>query len=176
MIETVNTRDSYKMYKAKVVAANINREDQLVTLPVKEYIYIVNGFFKFLIGKVLAGKIVRLPINMGTLRIVGTKVKPRLNDKGNIEGLAPSWGKTWELWNRKPEAKENKEVVFCFNEHSNGLRFRYIWSKKSVALKNKTVYALKMSRPNKRAVYKIAHENGGANFLIVKPKVYGGSD
>lgn len=165
MIEKVNVRDSYKLYIKRANAYEFER------VPIKVYIYIINGFIKFLMSKVFAGKDVRLPVDMGVLGVRGTKVKPRIGDDGEIKGLAPNWPETKKLWDRNPKAKEAKELVYCFNEHSNGLRYRYIWSKKHSTFTNKTVYSLRMSRPNKRTINKMAHQ--GAEFLESKPKNYG---
>lgn len=166
MIRQINIRESYKLYRIRANAYNFERTS------IKTYIYIVNGFIKFLMEKVFTGRDIRLPADMGTLGIRGTKVKPRIDDNGNIRGLAPNWPQTLKLWEENPEAKAEKRIVYCFNEHSNGLRFRFVWGKANCAFTNKTVYSLQLSRPNKRRVNKMAHE-GTAEFLETKTKHYG---
>lgn len=166
MIKQINIRESYKLYK---IRANNYGFERIAT---KEYLYIINGFIKFLMRRVFAGSDVKLPADMGTLGIRCTKVKPRIGDDGRIKGLAPNWPKTLELWNNNAEAKAEKRIVYCFNEHSNGMRYRFVWSRLNSIFTNKTVYSLQMSRPNKRVVNKMAH-NGTAEFLETKPKYNG---
>lgn len=166
MIRQVNIRESYKLYKIRANAYGLERT------PIKTYIYIINGFLKFLMEKVFAGRDVRLPADMGTLGIRGTKVRPRIDEDGNIKGLAPNWPKTLQLWESDAVAKAEKRMIYCFNEHSNGLRFRFVWGKANCTFTNKMVYSLLMSRPNKRRVNKMAHQ-GTAEFLEHKPKYNG---
>lgn len=163
--QIVNIRDTYKLYKIRANAYNLDR------IPIKTYIHIVNGYIQFLMSRVFSGKDVRLPVDLGIIGIRGSKVKPRLDEEGNIRGLAPNWHDTKALWESNPEAKAKKTIVYCFNEHSNGMRFRFIWLKRTSVAKNKTLYSLKMSRKNKRTLNKMAYE--GAEFLETKPRFYG---
>ncbi len=142
-IKPKNVRDSYKFYKS------ISR------LPVdcKTYIAICNDFNKFLAEKVLDGEEVTLPARMGSLSILGRKQKIRFDEEGNVQGLAPDWVKTKQLWENNSEAKANKKVVYHTNEHSSQIRYKFLWSKMNVLVTNKTLYALLMTRTNKRAVH-----------------------
>ena len=42
--------------------------------------------------------------------------------------------------------------MYHFNEHTNGIRYRFFWNKARVLVSNKTLYNLKMARVNKRAL------------------------
>jgi|VirMetMinimDraft_7_1064189.scaffolds.fasta_scaffold27790_3 hypothetical protein len=140
-----NLRDSYKLYKESVE----NPTD------IKTYLLLAADYNKFLIDKVLEGKSITLPSRMGTLEIVGRKTKIRFDEDGKIIGLAPDWVKTKELWDKNPQAKKEKKRVFHLNEDTGGYRFKFLWSKKNVLVENKTLYSLRLTRTNKRAV----HEN-----------------
>lgn len=137
-----NLRDSYKFYK------------QEATLPInsKDYLEIVAGFNKFMIDKVLEGDEVVLPVRFGTLSIIGRKQEIKYDQDGKIIGLAPNWKKTKELWDRNEDAKKRKQLVYCTNEHTSNIRYRFFWSKNKVFVTNKTLYALRMTRTNKRTV------------------------
>lgn len=147
-----NLRSSYKFYKDEVE----NPVD------IKVYLDIVSGFMKFLMEKVFLGFEVKLPARLGSFQIIGRKVKPKLDENGEIMGLAPNWAETKKLWESNPKAKEKKELVYCFNEHSNGIKYKFLWSKKDVNLPNKGIYSIKFSRANKRMI----------NTLIKKGKEY----
>lgn len=120
---------------------------------IKTYSKIAAEYLKFLCLKVLSGYEVTLPQRMGTLCIVGRKPRIKVTENG-IEGLAPDWKKTLELWNSDPEAKAAGKKVFYTNANSDGYRYAFKWCKKNVNTLNKSMYTLIMTRANKRSVAK----------------------
>ena len=150
-----NINDSYVVYK------NISND------PVDKSIYlqITNQFMKFLSSKLLSQGEINIPERLGKLSIYGKKVKVKVED-GQIKGLAPDWVKTKELWESDKEAKNKKQLVYHFNEETNGIRYKYVWSKNRVLVSNKTLYNLRMTRTNKRELSKLVRE--GKEYLIVK--------
>ena len=149
-----NTRDSYVVYK--------NMSDNPINI--SEYVQIINQFMKFLILKLLSTGEIILPERLGRLSIFGKKVNVRIED-GEIKGLAPDWVKTKQLWDSDEEAKNNKQLVYHFNEETNGIRYKFAWSKNRVLVSNKTLYNLRMTRSNKRELSKLVRE--GKEYLIV---------
>ena len=150
-----NTRDSYVVYK--------NMSDNPINI--SEYVQIINHFMKFLITKLLTTGEINIPERLGRLSIFGKKVNVRIED-GEIKGLAPDWVKTKQLWDSDEEAKNNKQLVYHFNEETNGIRYKFSWSKNRVLVSNKTLYNLRMTRSNKRELSKLVRE--GKEYLIVK--------
>ena len=148
-----NTRDSYVVYK--------NMSDNPINI--SEYVQIINQFMKFLILKLLSIGEIILPERLGRLSIFGKKVNVRIED-GEIKGLAPDWVKTKQLWDSDEEAKNNKQLVYHFNEETNGIRYKFSWSKNRVLVSNKTLYNLRMTRSNKRELSKLVRE--GKEYLI----------
>ena len=148
-----NTRDSYVVYK--------NMSDNPINI--SEYVQIINQFMKFLILKLLSTGEIILPERLGRLSIFGKKVNVRIED-GEIKGLAPDWVKTKQLWDSDEEAKNNKQLVYHFNEETNGIRYKFAWSKNRVLVSNKTLYNLRMTRSNKRELSKLVRE--GREYLI----------
>lgn len=148
-----NTRDSYILYKS------ISKEP----LEVSRYIEITNLFMKFLSNKLLEKGSIIIPERLGNLSIIGKKIKVRI-EEGKIKGLAPDWVKTKELWGEDSQAKSEKQLVYHFNENTNGIRYKYSWSKNRVLVTNKTLYNLKMTRENKRNLSKLVTE--GKEYLI----------
>lgn len=137
-----NTRSSYKNY----LKTNPNPVD------IKTFLQITNSFMKFFSEKLLEGDELVLPARLGTLSIRGNKRKLRF-DKDGKPMLPPDWVKTKQLRDRNPEAKEQKKIVYCTNEETSGVIYKIHWSKDRVLVENKTVYALRMTRDNKRAVH-----------------------
>ena len=148
-----NTRDSYVVYK--------NMSDNPINI--SEYVQILNQFMKFLILKLLSTGEIILPERLGRLSIFGKKVNVRIED-GEIKGLAPDWVKTKQLWDSDEVAKSNKQLVYHFNEETNGIRYKFAWSKNRVLVSNKTLYNLRMTRSNKRELSKLVRE--GKEYLI----------
>ena len=118
---------------------------------------------KFLSSKLLERGEIIIPDRLGRLMVLGKKVKVRI-EEGKIKGLAPDWVKTKELWEEDPQAKLDKQLVYHFNENTNGIRYKYFWSKSRVLVTNKTLYNLKMTRENKRTLSKLVTE--GKEYLI----------
>ena len=148
-----NTRDSYIVYKNMSVNP----------INISQYVQIINHFMKFLSSKLLSTGEIILPDRLGRLSIFGKKVNVRIED-GEIKGLAPDWVKTKQLWDSDEEAKNNKQLVYHFNEETNGIRYKFAWSKNRVLVSNKTLYNLRMTRSNKRELSKLVRE--GKEYLI----------
>jgi hypothetical protein len=148
-----NSRDSYVVYKSM--------SDNPINI--SQYVQIINQFMKFIINRLFEKGQIFLPEKLGTLQVIGKKVKVKIED-GQIKGLAPDWVKTKELWESDDEAKKNKQLVYHFNEQTNGVRYRFFWSKNRVLVLNKTLYNLKMTRTNKRTLSQLV--KGGKEYLI----------
>lgn len=148
-----NTRDSYVVYKNMSVNP----------INISQYVQIINHFMKFLSSKLLSTGEINIPERLGKLSIFGKKVNVRIED-GEIKGLAPDWVKTKQLWESDEEAKNNKQLVYHFNEETNGIRYKFAWSKNRVLVSNKTLYNLRMTRSNKRELSRLVRE--GKEYLI----------
>ena len=148
-----NTRDSYIVYKNMSVNP----------INISQYVQIINHFMKFLSSKLLSTGEIILPDRLGRLSIFGKKVNVRIED-GEIKGLAPDWVKTRQLWDSDEEAKNKKQLVYHFNEETNGIRYKFAWSKNRVLVSNKTLYNLRMTRSNKRELSRLVRE--GKEYLI----------
>lgn len=137
-------KDSYQQYKESSKENSVNK---------KLYLKLTAEYNKFMISKVLKGEKIALPMRMGTLQVVGKKQKVRFDEDGNVVGLAPDWVKTKALWEKDEKAKKERKRIFHLNQHTDGVRYTYFWSKNRVIVENKTLYALRMTRENKRAVW-----------------------
>jgi len=154
-----NIRHSYKTY-----CANVEQPKDI-----KVFISIANNFNKFLMDKVLEGFEVILPARTGAISIVGTKQQIRFDIEGNPI-LPPDWVRTKALWDRNPEAKERKQLVYITNDHTNGVRYKFFWSKKRILIPNKSLYSLRMTRANKRAVSN--NINQGKEYFVQKNRTH----
>ena len=152
-MEKYNLRTSYKDYR--------NQIEQPVDI--KIYISIVNGFMKFMMAKLFHKGEVMIPERLGSIDIIGHR--PTITVEGGvIKGAAPDWAKTKKLWEEDEEAKNNKTLVYHFNEDTAGVRYRFRWSKNRVLVPNKTLYSIRMSRENKRALSALVKQ--GKEYLI----------
>lgn len=147
-------RDAYKDYKT------ISDEPVSVEL----YVQITSEFFKFLMNKMLSGLTVKLPSKLGEILIMGNKTKMRLDESGEIKGFPPDWKETKKLWERCPECKEKKQLVYHLNEATAGVRYKMYWAKKSATVENKSLYSLQFTRENTRTTSNLI-KNGKEYFV-----------
>lgn len=152
-----NIRTSYKVYK----------KDSETPLDIKEYVKLCGLFNKFLIEKIQEGEEITLPHRLGSMSAKGKKQEVRFDEEGNIIGLAPDWVKTKKLWDSDKEAKKKKTLVYHTNEHTDGVRYKYVWSKNRVMVKNKTLYNLRITRTNKRKLSDLVRN--GKEFIKIHP-------
>lgn len=117
------------------------------------YKKIVDKYLQHFTDLVISGKAVRIPGKMGSLTVVGKKVKPRIDkETGEIVGLSPDWAKTLKLWNEKPEARKKGEKIYFLNEHSDYIRYKFLWSKRNIYCEHKNYYSLQMCWAAKRTL------------------------
>lgn len=168
IVEKKHTIDAFNFYKA-------NTENPL---GYNAYTKIAFGYTNFIIDKVMDGNDVQLGAKLGTIAIRGKKARPVINCRGEIRGVAPAWGKTKKMWTAKAEAlglsfeeyvattpKEERELVYCFNEHTNGIRYSLLWFNKNVNVMNKAYYSLTFMRRVKRAIMNAV--NNGKEYLVL---------
>lgn len=165
MIDKKNIQDCYKYYKTL--------DDKPVTIAT--YRAIVNGFVKYMVRKLLEGYDVRLSASetLGTLAIRGIKIKPELDDEGNVKNAAPDWRATNKLWEKYPELKEKKQLVYHLNEHTNNVRYSIKWFRGNAKLPNKWFYsftATKGGNGTKRQLSKLIKE--GKEYLVIENQNY----
>lgn len=151
---SVGLRDAYKLYR------KMYKDTVLLSI----YLKVVLGYTKFMTSRLLLGEVVPLAERLGDLEISGIKLKPRLDDEGRIQGLSPNWKATLDLWEKCESCKENKELIYYFDEHTQGIRYKLRWSKKKVFVDNKEFYSFRLSFGNKKKVSRSLHE--GAEYHV----------
>lgn len=149
----LNIRSSYKRYSKEM-----EKPVELNT-----FVPIANGYMEFLMAKVVSGEEVTLPAKLGTLLIQGVKKKLVFNKSG-VPMLPPNWGETKKLWERNPDAKATKKIVYCLNEETNGVVYKLHWSKNRVPIENKLFYNFILTRDNKRTIHKQIKQ--GKEYII----------
>ena len=97
---------------------------------------IVSDYFKYIRDEVmLNSKEVKLPCRLGTLQIVKHQPKEYTG-----KSLRWDWKSTRELG--KP--------VYYLNDHTDGFKYRFFWSKQDCIIPNRIKYMFIASRNNKR--------------------------
>lgn len=155
-----NIMKSYKNYRASGGGVEIDR---------LEYCRIISDFNKHLMNLVLEGNEVKLPERLGSIEVKGRIVVTKFDEElGRISNQQPDYGETNKLWARCPECKERKQMVYHENEHSNGARYKFFWSKERMLVDHKLFYTMVFTRTNKRAVSKLIKE--GKEYYIEPTK------
>lgn len=154
-----NIRTSYKLHKVK----------GHTTLNIDEYAKVANEYNKYIMKLIFEGHKIKLPSRIGAISIKG-RYKPLTLDKdGNIKSNNVDFKATNELWGKCPECKERKQRVFYSNEHSNGVKYSFFWSKKNVIIVNKVFYEMTFVRTNKRKMADLII-NKGKEFYVEPTK------
>lgn len=149
----VNLTDSYETYSSV-------SDEPLIC---KDYLIIVKEFMKFLSTTCIEKGEILLPEGLGKIVVIGRTRKAVIKD-GLITGLPVNWKETKELWARDKQAEENKQLVFYFNEETNGVIYKFSWRKSRVLVPNKSLYNVVMTRKNKRTLSSRVQE--GKEYLI----------
>jgi hypothetical protein len=137
-----NILSSYKDYRKSGGTTEVTRG---------EYCKVVNDFNKHIMDFVFNGHEVRLPERLGTISVKGKKVITEFDEEtGEISNQSIDFGETNKLWARCPECKDRRQKVYHLNEHTNGVRYRFFWSKDRVLVENKLFYTMIFTRTNKR--------------------------
>ena len=103
----------------------------------------------------------RLPFSLGKISMVQKKVKFKLDSDGNLntKNLSVDFKATKELWSNDIAARESKQLIFHTNEHTNGCRMAFWWSKKGVKCQGLDVYYFTPCRAMKRSPAKFLKDS-----------------
>lgn len=141
-----SNKDFYKLYKEKYKGRDYN-------IPFGKYSELLNQCNQRLSEMIIEdGFDFNIPFRLGRVRI---RIK-----KMNFKYLKPDWKATKELWKEDKEAKENKQLVFHLNDHSDNYRAEWFYDKRTANYKNKSVYEFIATRKNKRAINPTIRRNG----------------
>ena len=102
----------------------------------QEYIDIVGDYIKLINKELLDNaSIFKMPYRLGTLQIVKLRSSNNRNKKYSVDfSLTNKYGKT----------------IYHLNEHSDGYKYMFKWSKLKSVVKNKTKYRFIPTRTSKR--------------------------
>lgn len=141
-----NIKHSYPLYKGNTVFGN--------RVSIIGYCEILFKFMAFLSKLMLEGFTLEMPGRLGDMYIYGKKKKIFVNEAGDITNLTVDWQKTNKLWDDNPKAKEEKQLVYFLNEHSNSIYYNAYWEHSDSMILNKSYYSFTFSRANNRALAK----------------------
>ena len=156
-----NILSSYKYFREIGGSTSTTRQDLCK---------VANDFNKHIMDLVLEGNEVKLPERLGVISVRGKKIETKFDEElGRISNQSIDFGETNKMWKKHPELKEKKQVVYHLNEHTNGVRYKYFWSRDRVLVENKMFYTMIFTRANKRRVSALIQ--GGKEYYI-EPKKY----
>ena len=108
----------------------------------------------------------RMPYRLGYLRIRKHKTRLILDANGKLKTghMHPDWIATKSLWEKNPEAKAIKKIIWHTNKHTQGYYYKWFWDKSVCNIKNSSVYSLVMSRTNKRSIAEAIRTNENIDY------------
>ena len=102
---------------------------------------ILQDYFRYIANEVIMnGKEFKFPCRMGTLQVI--KHRPK---NFNSKSLRIDFGASKALGKK----------IFFLNEHSDGYKYRFHYSKKNCLTENKSKYQFVATRANKRLLAKV---------------------
>ena len=142
--QTITIGDTYERYLQETP-----EEDQVDK---SSYVALCRAFNRLMMDRVIKGDKIALPAKLGTLEVKGFKENFDIENGGIIRGLSPNWKATKELWEREPQTKIDGKIIYNTNEHSDGVRYKYLWSKRNCHIRNHALYSLRITRAMKRTL------------------------
>ena len=86
----------------------------------------------------------KMPYNLGTISVVMNETPP---DKNRLK---IDWNETKKMWDKNPQTKIDKKLVYFLNQHSNGVYARYFFQKHHKCNQNMNLYSFIPSGGNKK--------------------------
>lgn len=120
--------------------------------------------------KILEGYSFKMPCRMGVLAVTKKKEFLDIKDGKAVTNRPIDFKSTLELWEKYPEAKEEKKLVRFLNKHSNGYIYKIAFNRFYATYKNKSVYSVQVNRQIKRNLAQKIFSGFELDALVEKPK------
>lgn len=129
----------------------------------KQFVEIIHTHNTLLVDHLIeTGEYYKIPCGFGPLRI--KKYKQHFvqyaKTKEKKVGLAVNWPETKKLWERDPEAKEQKKLVKYLNAHTDGYRYFFYWQPHKIRVYRGYLWGFRPSREAARKLAKKLKEPG----------------
>lgn len=153
----IATKDLYKFYKKNLkpvesITGGLTLGSYDITE--KQYSNILKDINLAIVQMVILENFeFKLPYNLGRFSMVQRKITYELDANGDLKTkrLSVDYKSTKDLWEKDEDARLKKILIFHTNEHTNGNRMSYRWSKKGCAVTGLKVYFFLPCRQVKRA-------------------------
>lgn len=109
----------------------------------------------------------KLPSRLGLFRVRKRKTIFKLDKDGNLDTkyLNIDYKATKDLWAEDDEARKKKELIFHFNEHTDGYKFPWFWDKRISNAKNQSYYKVIITRTHNRNKNKVLKSNNKIDYF-----------
>jgi hypothetical protein len=160
----ITNEDFYKFYLKSVpmiesLGGGMTRGSYQITQT--EYIKILEDINKEITRVIITENYeYKLPCSLGRISMKQKPLEYLLDDKGDLKTmkLSVDYKALRELWSNDEEARNNKTLVFHTNDHTNGNRMSWFWSKKGTKCVGLFPYYFIPCRQMKRSLPKILKE------------------
>lgn len=125
----------------------------------EDYQNICGIYYKELMSKmIMESKVIKLPFRMGNIHVGKRKPAILSGAKTPLEYPMNALGIDWK------ESKRLGKWVRYINDHTDGFKYRFFWSKKTCMVVNREFYRLVFSRANKRLLASVI-KSGVTDYL-----------
>ena len=147
------------------------------SIKIKRELYwtIINLFLKHIADLLHNGDAIELPCKLGRMAIYGIpesfRDRPRIEENNVVRNLPVSWKRTIEYWRDRAKALgismteymeiplgNERRYVYNFNEHTNGLTYKLMYSNRDTRVEGKTYYMFVSCRGFKRKLAELIED------------------
>lgn len=156
---SIGLQQAYEYYKK-----NYNNKYNLTK---REYSVIFREVAERLMFRIIFENFeLKLPHDVGSILIKKTKIKIQFNEDGTLchKGLRADWKSTKDLWAADEDAKNKKQIVYHFNEHTDRYNLKFAYDKRTSKMKNQSAYKFKPCRKWSRLLNEAVKRNPNLNF------------
>jgi hypothetical protein len=124
------------------------------TVSAQKHRTILQKFHLLLMHKMIYEAYIFTMPSMGTISVQRRKIKIQFKENGKLKthNLPVDYNATRKLWERDPVAASKKQVVFFLNDHTDGWRYTWHWTR--TTKKNLASYRFIPCRRMKRELAK----------------------
>lgn len=134
--------NSYGMQDAFNYYKKIRPKNKRYALTNSNYRVLIKEVNKLLALELLTSGELKLPLDMGSLKVYKKENKPRLKDNRVVYNAPIDWNRTLDLWSNDNEAKVAKTLVRVMPGDIYSIKYKHRYCK----FKNKEYYIFKVHR------------------------------
>lgn len=166
----INIYDTYRIYRKNTKpmrGLDGKKTRGSYDVKVKTYLAIIKDFHREVMRMIIEETFTwNMPFRMGTIRVRKKKQTYGFDQNGNLytNSIPIDYKATKEMWKTNERARLEHKKIYITNEHSNGYKVTFHWSKKKAMCHGIREWQFIPTRTNKRQLAKCFKENPNMDY------------